>query len=89
MIDDTQFEQEPEQVFEDAEQQQQFEEGKWPLIVLIVPNNSQIIHIYFIACMSLWYDGDPIKDMPSLLYLSLIKLGLLYLCWVALLVAYT
>ena len=27
--------------------------------------------------------------MPSLLYLSLIKLGLLYLCWVALLVAIT
>ena len=49
MIDGTQFEQQPKQGFEDAQQQHQFEEGKWPLIILL----SQIIHIYFIVCMSL------------------------------------
>ena len=54
-----------------------------------VPNNSQIIHIYFIACMSLKYDGNPIKDMPSLLYSILDQTWVLYLCWVAMLVAYT
>ena len=52
VIDDTQFEQQPEQDFGD-EQQQQFEEGKWPLDHTLVPNNSQFIYFYFIACMSL------------------------------------
>ena len=47
MIDDTQFEQEPEQVFEDADQQQQFEEGKWPLIVLIIPNYSHLLYCMY------------------------------------------
>ena len=37
-------------VFEDAEQKERFEEGKWSLIMLVVPNNSSNIHIYFI-CM--------------------------------------
>ena len=32
VIDDTQFEQQPEHGFEEAKQQQ-FEEGKWPLII--------------------------------------------------------
>ena len=48
VIDDTQFEQQPEQGFGD-EQQQQFEEGKCPLIILLSQIYSQIIHIYFIA----------------------------------------
>jgi hypothetical protein len=35
VIDDTQVEQQPEQGFEDTQQkQQQFEEGKWSLIIL-------------------------------------------------------
>ena len=37
--------------------------------------------------MSLEYDGSQINDMPSLLFPSLIKLGLFNSCWVALPVA--
>ena len=36
-IDGAPFEDQQEQAFEDTEQQQQFEEGKWPLIMLVVP----------------------------------------------------
>ena len=69
-IDSTQFEQQPEQEFEDAEQQKQFEEGKCPLIMLFVPNESQIIHLY-IYCMHVsiirW---NPIKDIYMALVLA-------------------
>ena len=36
-IDGALFEDQQEQGFEDFEQQQPFEEGKWPLIMLVVP----------------------------------------------------
>ena len=39
-IDDQQFEQQQDQGFEGPHQQQQFEEGKWPLIILVNPKNS-------------------------------------------------
>ena len=51
-VDDAQFEGQQEQDFEDADQQQHFEEGKWPLDHTFIPKNSQFIHIYFIdACV--------------------------------------
>ena len=52
-VDDAPFEGQQEQDFEDADQQQRFEEGKWPLDHTLSPNQSQVIHIYFIACMCL------------------------------------
>ena len=49
-VDGVLFEDQQEQGFEDVEHQWCFEEGKWSLIMLVVPNNSSNILIYFI-CM--------------------------------------
>jgi len=45
-LDDQQFKQQQDQSFEGPDQQQQFEEGKWPLIILVNPENS-INSLYF------------------------------------------
>ena len=52
-LDSAPFEDQQEQAFEDTEQQQQFEEGKWPLIMLVVPIIYQVFTFTLYACISI------------------------------------
>jgi hypothetical protein len=52
-LDGAPFEDQQERAFEDTEQQQQFEEGKWPLIMLVVPIICQVFTFTLYACISI------------------------------------
>jgi hypothetical protein len=49
VLDGVPFEEQQEQGFEEAEQQQQFKEGKWFLIILVVPDKS--LNTLYSICM--------------------------------------
>ena len=59
-IDGTQFEEQQDQGFQEKEQQQ-FEEGKWPLTMLVVPIMYQSSHLLILQCMCLQYDGSQLR----------------------------
>ena len=53
-IDGAPFEDYQEQGFEDAEQQQHFEQGKWTLESYLLPHNLSFnSHLLYMQCMSL------------------------------------
>ena len=63
-IDGALFEDQQEQGFEDVEQQQPFEEGKWPLMIL--PKGQEGMHRWGNSSVLLRFDMSLVKAAPSL-----------------------